>query len=146
MQNKTRNIYISYNHTDQYFKDKLNKIIGEKYHITSSPQEYSIKNNINKYFEQLENENEDIVIILIGTDTYKSKSVDWEIEYGLNHDSCIIGLCLPTNDDYRKKTVNPDKCQTNWSTTYTQDMHHTLTGRIALMNWKDTSTSHITKK
>ena len=81
MTNETKNIYISYNHTDKYFKDKLNKIIGEKYKITSSPQEYSIKNNINKYFEQLENNSEDIVIVLIGTDTYKSKNVDWEIEY-----------------------------------------------------------------
>lgn len=104
---ETKNIYISYNHTDRYFKDRLNKIIGEKYNITSSPQEYSIKNNVNKYFEELENNNEDIVIVLIGTDTYKSKNVDWELEYGLSHDSCIIGLCLPTNDDYRKKTVNP---------------------------------------
>lgn len=109
MTNETKNIYISYNHTDKYFKDKLNKIIGEKYKITSSPQEYSIKNNINRYFEQLENNSEDIVIVLIGTDTYKSKNVDWEIEYGLSHDYCIIGLCLPTNDDYRKKTVNPSK-------------------------------------
>lgn len=106
---ETKNIYISYNHTDKYFKDRLNKIIGEKYNTTSSPQEYSIKNNVNRYFEQLENNSEDIVIVLIGTDTYKSKNVDWEIEYGLSHDSCIIGLCLPTNDDYRKKTVNPNK-------------------------------------
>jgi len=127
---KTKNIYISYNHIDQYFKDKLDKIIGNKYHIKSSPQEYSIKNNFNKYLEQLESEDEDIVIVLMGTDTYKTKSVNWDIEYGLSHDSCIIGLCLPTNDDYRKKTVNTNKLPMKF-------VNNLYTGYASYFDWTD---------
>ena len=53
----TISIFICYNHIDEYFKNKLNEIIGDKFTINSSPQRYDIKNDFNKYVEELSKEN-----------------------------------------------------------------------------------------
>ena len=103
------NLFISYYHVDRYFKDKLNDIIGDHYNTTSSPHKYEICHNHQKYTEELQktpSEN-NIFIVLVGNETYKSKNVDWEINYGLHEHACMLGLCLPTNDDYLKTNINP---------------------------------------
>ena len=110
MNSNELNIYISYFHIDEYFKDLLNDIIGYRYNIKSSPQEYYIKNNFNNYMAQLDKDNqneENVFIVLVGTDTYRSKNVDWELQFGLRHNNPILGLCLPTNDDFRKERCRP---------------------------------------
>lgn len=132
MKNKEFNIYISYYHIDTYFKDELRKIIGDNYNIKSSPQEYYLKNDIHKYYEQLNKANLDdnIFIVLLGTDTYKSKNVDWDIEYGLQHNSTIIGLCLPTNDDYKKRECNINHIPTKLA-------YNIYSGYASYYDWTD---------
>lgn len=132
MRDKVKNLYISYYHIDTYFKDQLRKIIGDNFNIKSSPQEYYVKNDIKKYYERLNNENldDDIFIVLLGSDTYKSKNVDWDIEYGLKHNSTIVGLCLPTNDDYRKRECNIKHIPT-------QLAYNIYSGYASYFDWTD---------
>ncbi|RAP53540.1 MAG: hypothetical protein BZ138_00515 [Methanosphaera sp. rholeuAM270] len=109
-QNKiSHNLFISYYHVDRYFRDKLNKILEKHFKTSSSPHNYAICHNFQKYTEELRKSttHDDIFIVLVGKDTYKSQNVDWEIDYGLHENACILGLCLPTNDDYLKKDINP---------------------------------------
>jgi len=103
------NLFISYYHVDKYFRDKLSKIIGNHFRTSSSPHNYELCHNFSKYIEELRKNSSknDIFIVLVGNETYKSKNVDWEIDFGLHEDACVMGLCLPTNDDYLKKDINP---------------------------------------
>ncbi|MBQ6444130.1 MAG: TIR domain-containing protein [Methanosphaera sp.] len=132
MISKDVNIYISYFHIDEYFKNLLNDMIGENYKIKSSPQEYYIKNNFNSYMDQLNSTNneENIFIVLVGTDTYRSVNVDWELEFGLTHHDAILGLCLPTNDDYKKDVCTP-------KTTPTKLLNNLYTGYASYFDWTD---------
>lgn len=109
-QNKiTHNLFISYYHVDRYFRDKLSKILEKNFKTHSSPHNYAICHNFQRYTEELKKSasHEDVFIILVGNETYKSQNVDWEIDFGLHENACILGLCLPTNDDYLKKEINP---------------------------------------
>ena len=103
------NLFISYYHVDVYFKNKLRKIIGEHFKTKSSPLKYGICDNHDKYTEEIiKNTTENnVFIVLVGNETFKSKNVDWEIDYGLHHNDCLMGLCLPTNNDYLKTCYNP---------------------------------------
>ncbi|RAP43590.1 TIR domain-containing protein [uncultured Methanosphaera sp.] len=126
-------IFICYNHIDEYFKNKLNEIIGDKFTINSSPQRYDIKNDFNKYVEELSKENtgaRNIFIVLMGSETYKSKNVNWEIDYALHHDACMLGLCLPTNDDYLKRNINTSKMPR-------QFVNNLLAGYVSYFDWTD---------
>ncbi|MDO5825311.1 MAG: hypothetical protein BZ137_02560 [Methanosphaera sp. rholeuAM130] len=127
------NIYISYFHIDEYFKNLLNDIIGENYTIKSSPQEYYIKNNFNTYMDTLNKNNENdenIFIVLVGTDTYRSINVDWELEFGLSHQNPILGLCLPTNDDYKKDVCTPKNMPTKL-------LNNLYSGYASYFDWTD---------
>lgn len=130
---KKLNIYISYFHVDEYFKNLLNDMIGENYNIKSSPQDCHIKNNFNEYIEELNKNNdeeENVFIVLVGTDTYRSKNVDWEIEFGLQHHYSLMGLCLPTNDDYKKNTCTPSYMP--------KDLYNNLySGYASYFDWTD---------
>ncbi|RAP48144.1 MAG: hypothetical protein BZ135_01050 [Methanosphaera sp. rholeuAM6] len=109
MEQKDFNLFISYYHVDRYFRDRLSKMIGNHFKTNSSPHNYELCHNFRKYTEELrKNSSEhDIFIVLVGNETYKCKNVDWEIDFGLHEDACVMGLCLPTNDDYLKKDINP---------------------------------------
>lgn len=110
MELNTFNLFISYYHVDKYFRDKLSKIIGDHFKTNSSPHKYEICHNFVKYTEELRktSSDHDIFIVLVGKETYKSKNVDWEIDFGLHEDACVMGLCLPTNDDYLQKCIHPN--------------------------------------
>ncbi|RAP51979.1 MAG: hypothetical protein BZ133_01980 [Methanosphaera sp. SHI613] len=132
MKTEDKNIYISYFHIDEYFKNLLNDIIGERYNIKSSPQEYYIKNNFNNYMDSLNrnNDDENVFIVLVGTDTYRSRNVDWELEFGLMHNNPILGLCLPTNDDYKKDRCTP-------KTTPRKLLNNLYSGYASYFDWTD---------
>ena len=85
------NLFISYYHVDKYFRDKLGKIIGTHFNTYSSPHNYEICHNFNKYTEELKktSSKNDIFIVLVGKETYKSKNVDWEIDFGLHEDALL---------------------------------------------------------
>ncbi|MBQ6219698.1 MAG: TIR domain-containing protein [Methanosphaera sp.] len=103
------NIFISYYHVDKYFKDKLSEIVSEHFKTNSSPHKYEICHDFKRYTDELRktaSEN-NVFIVLVGNETYKSRNVDWEIDFGLHENACMLGLCLPTNDDYLKKDYNP---------------------------------------
>lgn len=103
------NIFISYYHVDRYFKDKLTKLVSRKFNTNSSPHKYELCHDFKKYIAELRKttSKNNIFIVLVGNETYKSRNVDWEIDFGLHENACMMGLCLPTNEDYLKKNYNP---------------------------------------
>ncbi|MEL7122564.1 MAG: TIR domain-containing protein [Bacteroidota bacterium] len=68
-----------------------------------------------------------IIVILLGQDTWRSAELDWLINSGLNSKnktkSAILGICLPTRDDfgkgrYSKSTIPPrlhDNVRSNYA-------------------------------
>ena len=105
----THNLFISYYHVDRYCRDKLSELLKKNFKTHSSPHNYEICHNFKKYTEELKKSasHEDVFIVLVGNETYKSQNVDWEIDFGLHENACMLGLCLPTNDDYLKRDINP---------------------------------------
>ena len=53
-----------------------------------------------------------VTVVLIGTETWKRKHVDWEISASISHTkasdrSGLIGIFLPTHPDYGRDKYNP---------------------------------------
>jgi hypothetical protein len=103
--------FISYHHeNDQEHKDWLVDNFDDWAFIDHSVGYYSINPKLKpeKIRCKLRDEHLQIptvTLVLIGTDTWKRKYVDWEIASSLrdtknNPRSGLVGLILPTRDDY----------------------------------------------
>ncbi len=118
MENQRHKIFISYYHNDdEFYKKKLENILGNEYAISRSVQLGDINPNNNAdYIYQLIRDNylsnSVVTIVLIGKNTWKRKFVDWEIYSSMRNTknskrSGVIGIILPTRDDYgENKSVN----------------------------------------
>jgi len=103
-------IFISFHHLDEAYKIELEKLLGSDYAISRSVQPGDIDpNNNTEYIRQLIRDknlrDSSVTVVLIGKNTWKRKHVDWEIyssmrETKYNPRSGVIGIILPTRDDY----------------------------------------------
>lgn len=114
-------VFISYHHqNDQYYKNKFVSVFDDYYDvfIDGSVDDGDISDNIaTETIRQKIRDNylrdTTVTIVLIGTETWKRKHVDWEIsssirETKLNSRSGLLGIILPTHPSFGKEGYQPN--------------------------------------
>ncbi len=138
------NVFISYHHTnDQLYKeifvhDFQYYFIDKSVHIGEYAEDLSTQ-YIKRLIREEKITNSSIIVVLIGSETYKRKHVDWEISAGLTCKaggcSGLVGILLPTYYDnpknyclnrgsYLYETIPPrlaDNVKTKYANIYTWD-------------------------
>lgn len=115
------NVFVSYHHAnDQYYRNQFEQLFSNYYDIiiSRSVQIGDIDPNLPaERVRQLIRDNylrnTTVTVVLIGTETWKRKHVDWEIGASIrntqyNSRSGLLGICLPNHPDYGRDKYN--KC------------------------------------
>jgi len=119
------NVFVSYHHdNDQYYRNEFEKLFSKQYDIMVSK---SVQiGDINPFLptdtirQKIRNEylrDSTVTIVLIGSETWKRKHVDWEIGSSIRKTlhssrSGLIGIILPTyprnnTSEYFSNTIPP---------------------------------------
>lgn len=106
-------VFISYHHAnDQFYRNKFEQIFSNQYDIMVSKSVQIGDINPNLKTDTIRQKIRDeylrdttVTAVLIGTETWKRKHVDWEIGASIratqfNSRSGLIGILLPTYHDY----------------------------------------------
>ena len=119
------NVFISYHHAnDEYYKNEFERLFSGPYGIfeTKSVSDGDIDPNGIKTEttrQKIRDEyirNATVTVVLIGTETWKRKHVDWEISTSIrsteyNSRNGLLGIILPTRSDtaqnYNAYTIPP---------------------------------------
>lgn len=134
-------VFISYHHAnDEYYKTKFEEKFEDLF-INKSVQDGEYDEDLSDdYVKRLIREEKitdcSVVVVLIGTDTYKRKHVDWEIYAGISGKaggrSGLIGILLPSyydsnenkglkDNEYNADTIPPrlnDNVKTGYAKIY----------------------------
>jgi len=121
MNTQRHNVFVSYHHAnDQYYREEFEKLFSNIYDIMVSK---SVKiGEIDPYLktetirQKIRDEylrDTSVTVVLIGTETWKRKHVDWEIGASIrntqfNSRSGLIGIFLPSHPNYSGDKYN--KC------------------------------------
>jgi hypothetical protein len=121
METQRHNVFVSYHHAnDQYYRNEFEKLFHQIYDIiiSNSVQIGDIDQNLpaDRVRQIIRDEylrDTTVTVVLIGTETWKRKHVDWEIgssirETRYNSRSGLLGLFLPTHPDFGSENYN--KC------------------------------------
>lgn len=117
--------FVSYHHAnDQYYRDKFEKMFADNYDIlvSKSVQIGDIDENLSseRVRQKIRDEylrDSTVTVVLIGSETWKRKHVDWEIAASIrdtqfNPRSGLLGIILPTYpkprfSKYDSQTIPP---------------------------------------
>lgn len=105
------NVFVSYQHADQIYKDKFVEIMG-KHIIDKSVGNGEIDSGQNLDRTRMEIREKHIrrasvTVVLIGRCTWQRKHVDWEINYSLSTSDIkpfrngLLGILLPNHLDFQ---------------------------------------------
>lgn len=116
MANNRHNVFVSYHHgNDQKYRDEFERLFSDKHDIfvSKSVQIGEIPDNtpteiIRQIIRDEYLRDTTVTIVLIGSETWKRKHVDWEIgssirQTSLNPRSGLIGIILPS---YPRNSIN----------------------------------------
>lgn len=112
--------FISYHHAnDQFYKNRFVNLFDNAYDIfidgsvndgdiSDQLQTETIRQKIRDNYLR----DTSVTIVLIGTETWKRKHIDWEISSSIrqteyNPRSGLLGIILPTHPDYYKSIYTP---------------------------------------
>jgi hypothetical protein len=109
------NVFISYHHAnDEYYKNKFERLFSGIYDIleTKAVNDGDINPcaSTEATRQKIRDEfirNASVTVVLIGSETWKRKHVDWEISSSirdtkLNSRTGLLGIFLPTHSNYDK--------------------------------------------
>jgi hypothetical protein len=111
-------VFISYHHgNDQTYKNKFVNLMGERIvpwsveigDIDPNLQTETIRQRIRDEYLK----DSTVTLVLIGTQTWQRKHVDWEISSSIrstqyNPRSGLLGIWLPNHPDYQREKYNPN--------------------------------------
>ena len=116
MYKNRHNVFVSYHDkNDRYYRDKFEVLFDETYDllISKSVQDGDIPENespenVQRIIRDDYLRDSTVTVVLIGTETWKRKHVDWEIASSIRKTkhssrSGLIGLLLPSRDDFKSK-------------------------------------------
>lgn len=117
MNNNTRHkVFVSYHHAnDQAYRDLFEELFAEQHDImvSKSVQDGDIDENLpaETIRQKIRDEylrDSTVTVVLIGTETWKRKHVDWEIGTSLRETeyssrSGLLGILLPTYPGYKER-------------------------------------------
>ena len=121
MNNHTRHkVFVSYHHAnDQCYRDRFEELFAGHHEImlSNSVQDGDIDENLpaETIRQKIRDEylrDSTVTVVLIGTETWKRKHVDWEIGTSLratkhSSRSGLLGILLPTYPGYKERKCNP---------------------------------------
>lgn len=118
-QNDRHKVFVSYHHdNDQYYKDRFKTLFADIYDtmVSKSVEDGDIHPNLktDTIRQKIRDENlrdSTVTVVLIGSETWKRKHVDWEIGSSIRHTeynprSGLLGILLPT---YPRPPGEPNK-------------------------------------
>ena len=113
-------VFVSYHHeNDQACRDRFETLFSDIYDIMESRSVQIGDINPNLHTDNVRQiirddylQDSTVTVVLIGTETWKRKHVDWEISASISHTkasdrSGLIGIFLPTHPDYGTDKYNP---------------------------------------
>jgi hypothetical protein len=120
------NVFVSYHHgNDQYHRNEFESMFSNQYDIMVSKSvqigdinEYLPTETIRQKIRDEYLRDSTVTVVLIGSETWKRKHVDWEIGSSIrqtqyNPRSGLVGILLPSYNDYdwygnyNKHTIPP---------------------------------------
>lgn len=120
MSTKVHKVFVSYHHeNDQKYRNDFEELFHNHHQIfiSKSVQMGDIDSNLKTETirQKIRNEylsDSTVTVVLIGSETWKRKHVDWEISSSLRQTessprSGLIGILLPTHPSYNQKTYDP---------------------------------------
>jgi len=115
---KKHNVFISFHHEDQHYKNRFEELFSEIYGILESKAVMDNDIDENMSTDAIRGKIRDsfirsatVTVVLIGQDTWKRKHVDWEISASIrktknNSRTGLIGILLPTHSDSLSEPLN----------------------------------------
>lgn len=118
--NNRHKVFVSYHHAnDQYYKNRFETLFADIYDtmVSKSVKEGDIAQNLktdtirqkirDKYLAD-----STVTVVLVGTETWKRKHVDWEIGSSIRDTrksdrSGLLGILLPTYPGFSTNTYDP---------------------------------------
>ncbi|MBL7890699.1 MAG: TIR domain-containing protein [Bacteroidia bacterium] len=119
--NNRHKVFVSYHHAnDQYYRNLFENLFTNIYdimvaksvqigEIDSTLKTETIRQKIRDEYLR----DSTVTVVLIGSQTWQRKHVDWEISSSirdtqLNARSGLLGIFLPSHPDYNKEKYNPN--------------------------------------
>jgi len=150
MPTKVHKVFVSYHHdNDQEYRDKFEDILKNNgISVIKSVQigdidPYLKTETIRQKIRDDYLRDSTVTVVLIGTETWKRKHVDWEIGSSIrkteyNPRSGLLGILLPTHPSCYKDTYNrcliPPRLYYNAKCGYAK-IYNWSTNPISLQNW-----------
>jgi len=137
-------VFVSYHHAnDQAYREHFEALFSDHYDILDSQSvqigDIDLYLNTDRIRQRIRDEylrNSTVTVVLLGTETWKRKHVDWEIaasirETKFNPRSGLIGIFLPSHPDFGNFKYNPANCPPRL-------VDNVKCGFAKLYNWNDT--------
>jgi len=115
------NVFISYHHTnDEHYKNEFERLFSNSYDILETKavsdgdiDPYLKTDTIRARIRDEHIRVATVTVVLIGTETWKRKHVDWGISGSIrntqyNSRTGLLGILLPTRNDYNTGKFNPN--------------------------------------
>lgn len=148
---KRHKVFVSYHHkNDQNYRDEFENLFDDVYDImvTKSVKIGDMDDNLKTETVRQKIRDEylrdsTVTVVLIGTDTWKRKHVDWEIASSIrqtqfNSRSGLLGIFLPSHQDYGKKNFSkksiPPRLYYNVKCKFAK-LYHWSTDPNSVQNW-----------
>ena len=136
-------VFVSYHHkNDQAYRDRFETLFSDIYDImeSRSVQDGDIDSNaktetVRQIIRDDYLQDSTVTVVLIGTETWKRKHVDWEISASISHTNAsdrsgLLGIFLPTHPDYGRDKYNryiiPQRLYRNAECGYAKLYHQSL--------------------
>ncbi|MBE7653971.1 TIR domain-containing protein [Tenacibaculum finnmarkense] len=137
MNTQRHKVFVSYHHAnDQYYKNSFEELFSRNYDIMVSKSvqigeidPYLKTETIRQKIRDEYLRDTSVTVVLIGTETWKRKHVDWEIAASIrstlyNSRSGLIGIFLPSHPDFGKdkykKNIIPPRLYDNANCGFTK--------------------------
>jgi len=146
-----RKVFISFHHAnDQNYKDKFEEKFKDIFINKSVKKDEYDEDLSTDYIKRLIREDKisdsSVVVVLIGSETYKRKHVDWEISAGLSKKaggySGLIGILLPSYYDDKANQHLKGQEKYNTSTIPPRLQDNIKTGYASIYKWESTASKN----
>jgi len=150
MSTRVHKVFVSYHHAnDQTYRDKFEDILrGNGISVVRSVQmgdidPYLKTDTVRQKIRDEYLRDSTVTVVLIGTETWKRKHVDWEIGSSIrntmyNPRSGLMGILLPTHPSYYKGAyepgIIPPRLHDNVNCGYAK-IYNWTTDPISLQSW-----------
>ncbi len=151
MSTQRHKVFVSYHHAnDQYYRNQFENLFSNTHDIMVSKSVQIGDINPNLKTETIRQKIRDeylrdstVTVVLIGTETWKRKHVDWEIGASIrdtyyNHRSGLLGIFLPTyplnaNNEFNPSTI-PPRLYRNWQCGFAE-LYNWSTNPYEVQQW-----------